>query len=62
MKIKIDIHQIRAAILDAIDLLLLPAGIGMIGIGLWMYRPWVSLMVTGVVILILALTMELRSK
>lgn len=62
MKIKFDLHRIKNTTLDAVNMLLLPASIGMIGSGLWMYRPWLSLMVMGAIILVLALTVELRSK
>lgn len=62
MKIKFDLHRIKNATLDAVNMLLLPLSIGMIGLGLWMYRPWLSLVIIGAIILILALTVELRSK
>lgn len=40
--------------------LLIIAGIASIGQGLWMYKPWVSLVVVGVIALVLGTVMQIK--
>lgn len=54
--------DIKRGILVGIDFLFLPIGLALLGSGLWMYKPWVSLTVIGAIITILAVAIELRSK
>lgn len=52
----------RHLIISIIDYTLLPVGLILLGIGLWMFHPWVSLTVIGAIITLTAIAIEIRGK
>jgi len=49
-------------IIAVFDMALFPAGIVMLGIGLWLYMPWVSFAVIGAVLIIVSIMADMHRR